>query len=79
MAVIAINATTDTGVSYRTVKSDSVSKLQVVEMLVDIRLDPAQANARHGVDLTKVTAPFCKGFEPVQIGVRDVPVRSAAA
>jgi hypothetical protein len=36
MAAIAITANTDTGVSFRTVKSDSVSHVQVVEMLLDM-------------------------------------------
>jgi len=36
MATISINATTDATVSYRTVISNSVSNVQVVEMLVDL-------------------------------------------
>jgi len=36
MAAIAITANTDAGVSFHTVKSDAVSHVQVVEMLIDM-------------------------------------------
>lgn len=36
MAVIAITANTDAGVSFHTLKSNAVSKVQLVEMLVDL-------------------------------------------
>src|SRR5690242_14189120 len=44
------------------------------ELLVDLRVDPADEKARHAVDLAHVAAPPPKLFEPGEEGLHDLDV-----